>query len=529
MLFWLLVGVLAVVVAGTLLLALTRRPPPSPPRAEHDLEVFRAQLRELERDVEAGRIGPDEARAARTEIQRRMLNVTPGSAADAAPGSASGAPGRRSTAASPAWPTLALAFVVPGVALGLYLWLGNPGTPSVETPARPLTVPGTADGGSATAEQRLPDVETMMARLEARLADNPDDLAGWITLARSAAAIGQFERALDAYDRAVALAPEVADIHSGRGEILTVLAGGAPDARARAAFRKALELDPGNARARYYMALASEQDGNPEAALEALIALLRDAPADAPWRAPVRAKAAAIASALGKDPDAVLPPPAAGAATADAGGSAPVHDAAAVARLEARLNENPKDYQGWIALAEARAAQGDKDAARAALQRGREVYKGAPFVQQQLARAARRLGLDEAGDAGSGPRGPSAEDVEAAREMSPQEQLAMIRSMVSGLAERLKSTPEDLKGWRMLARSYAVLGERPAAAQAYRHVLSLVPEDPDALYFLGEEAERQGERAQALDYWSRLLAQLPPGSADHAQLKSRIERLQADR
>ncbi|MDR5740367.1 MULTISPECIES: tetratricopeptide repeat protein [unclassified Caballeronia] len=56
-----------------------------------------------------------------------------------------------------------------------------------------------------------------------------------------------------------------------------------------------------------------------------------------------------------------------------------------------------------------------------------------------------------------------------------------IEVMVSRLAARMSRTPDDAKGWTMLARSYAVL-ERPAdAAAAYRRALALTPRDPDLL------------------------------------------------
>ena len=68
---------------------------------------------------------------------------------------------------------------------------------------------------------------------------------------------------------------------------------------------------------------------------------------------------------------------------------------------------------------------------------------------------------------------PTQEDIKSANDMSEKERENFIRSMVEQLAERLKSNPEDLNGWRRLARSYRVLGEMQKAAIADRRVKEL--------------------------------------------------------
>ena len=520
---WLFFGALGLVAAGVLLFGLLRRPGAAATRAEHDLEVFRAQLRELEREVEAGLVGAGESEAARIEIQRRML------AADGARAGGKAAQAPRSGRVV----AVVVSLAVPGAAFALYLTLGSPNTPSVPFADRAA---GTTQAAGAPTGQVIPDVETMMARLQQRLAENPDDLQGWITLGQSLLVLGRHDEAIRAYEQGLALDDQVAFLHSARGEALIRAANGAVTEAARAAFQRALALDGTDTRARFYLAVAKEQDGDRTGALDGLVALLESAPPDAAWYAGAREYAVALATDMGLDPDAALPPPRAAA-------EAPpqVSPATAVERLEARLEANPKDYQGWIALAEARAAVGDREGARAALDRGAEVYEGAPFVLQQFRQTAAALGLDGA----EAPRGPSAEDVEAAGEMSPEDQQAMIRGMVEGLAERLREAPDDPEGWRMLARSYGVLGETEKAVEAHRRLAEMLPDDPtvqldyaeaiiatqdegapptrelmatlrqvlaldaanaDALYYLGEASQRQGDLTAAALYWNRLLA-----------------------
>ncbi|MDP6174969.1 MAG: hypothetical protein QGF09_12450, partial [Rhodospirillales bacterium] len=52
-------------------------------------------------------------------------------------------------------------------------------------------------------------------------------------------------------------------------------------------------------------------------------------------------------------------------------------------------------------------------------------------------------------------------------------QMMEIRAMVQRLAERLKKEPNDLEGWRMLARSYRVLGEKQKVAQVEARIKAL--------------------------------------------------------
>jgi cytochrome c-type biogenesis protein CcmH len=460
MTLWLILGAMAAAVAVILALSLRRGRPRPDDAAEHDMAVYRAQLRELDRDRERGVLEGNELEAAQLEVQRRLL------AADQA---------RRAQGDETPRPAgwglpIALAVVVPLGAGALYLWLGHPGLGSLPFAERQRAASAEEGGGA------MPDVAAMMARLRDRLAQQPDDLKGWIMLGRSAAALGDYDEAIAAYRRAAALDGEQAEIYAALGEAQVLAAGGVVTEPARRSLEDALARDPANPRARFYLAIAREQDGDKEGALTDLAALLADAPAGAGWAEGVRRKATALAEALGRDPASVLPPPAAQA-------------------------EPPADGGGDSAVAD----------------------------------------------------------------MSPEQQQAMIRGMVGRLAARLEDQPDDAQGWRMLGRSYAVLGEPEKAAEAYGRAAQLLPDDPgvqldhaaallsasgtgappaeavatlesivdhdpknaDALYYLGEVRRRQGDPAAAAQLWQRLLAQLPEGSEDRAWLKAQLDALPA--
>ena len=92
-----------------------------------------------------------------------------------------------------------------------------------------------------------------------------------------------------------------------------------------------------------------------------------------------------------------------------------------------------------------------------------------PAVEKALARVA----PGEAMPAPAAPSqpGPSEEQIAAAQDMPEGDRAAMIESMVSGLATRLKDEPADVEGWLKLIRSYVVLGRTDAAAEAARSAL----------------------------------------------------------
>ncbi|MCG8593521.1 MAG: c-type cytochrome biogenesis protein CcmI [Kiloniellales bacterium] len=544
MVLWFVFAAMAIAAAGLLVSSFLRQPDASGERADYELEVCRAQLRELERDFERGVVTEDEVEAAKVEIQRRIL------AADSARGA------RTSAAASPldqALPVV-LGALLPLAAFGLYAWLGSPGLtgPAVTVAERPA---------SGQQQSSLPDVQGMISQLKGRLAEQPQDIDGWITLGQSYMTIGRYMDAVSAFDRALEIRGNLPFVNASRGEALVFAAEGRIPQEARAAFRKTLEDDPAEPRARFYLAMAAEQDGEPRKALDGLTALLAEAPPGADWARAVRHRATVLAEQLGEDPAEVLPVAPVVAAATGAERSA-AETAADPEELAARLAENPKDYQGWIALARLRAAAGDEAGARAALQSGAEAYPSAPFVQQQLQQAAAELGLENGGRA---PRGPTAEDIQAAQNMSESEQQEMIRGMVDGLAARLETEPEDVEGWRMLARSYGVLGETDKAAEVHKKIITMVPEDagarvdyaealiaagnptapppqeavaaleqalvldeanPDALFHLGEAARRKGDVAGAGLYWQRLLDQLPQGTEERSWLQQRIDELE---
>lgn len=235
---------------------------------EAGIAVYRDQLEELDRDVEKGILPETEAASARIEISRRLL-----AAADADPQESSISPLRQNRAIG-----LGIAAALPLFVLGLYLTMGSPGLsgqPYAERLAQPLA--------------QLP-VEGLVARLEQRLKEEPDDAQGWRLIAPVYLQLGRYGDAITAFGTIMQLEGRDADALAGIGEALTLSENGLVPEPARQAFEAALRENPTHPRARYYRALSIAQTDDLSDALEEWQALLADAPEGAPWAAAVEAQ-----------------------------------------------------------------------------------------------------------------------------------------------------------------------------------------------------------------------------------------------
>ncbi len=94
--------------------------------------------------------------------------------------------------------------------------------------------------------------------------------------------------------------------------------------------------------------------------------------------------------------------------------------------------------------------------------------------------------------AGGTARGPSAADIDAARDMTPEERQQMIRGMVGQLSSRLAEEGGPVEDWARLISSLGVLGETDRASAIYAEAQTVFAESPEALDMLRGAAERAG-------------------------------------
>jgi cytochrome c-type biogenesis protein CcmH len=363
---------------------------------------------------------------------------------------------------------VSLFVLVGGVAL--YLQLGTPSLPDA-----PYAAHSTVSGTHRETEHR--DIRVAAAKLAERLQADPNNAEGWLLYARTESLLGDWEKAGDAYHHAINLGRTSPDVYAGLGEMLVLSMGGIVTPAAHDAFAKALAAEPQNDVARYYLALADAQAGEEQRAIDGWMNLAAGLPEDSPMREQ-------IANGIQQ-------------AAKDSGIAAPA------------------------------------------------IPKGLPEPSAATA-------------------GVPLPDQMAAGQITPPQRTAMIRGMVAQLAAKLQTQPNDLDGWMKLGRAYAVLGEINMASDAYEHAARLKPGDvdvrlqavgmllgglkpgdplppvalsllkevqavapnqPEALWYLGIVAAREGHPDIARADWTKLLAQMPPDGDDTELVKEALAAL----
>ena len=363
-----------------------------------DVEIYKAQLAEVERDVARGVVNETEAEALRTEIARRLL------AADAQ--NTAKTTQHRST---PLWATLAAGAAAMAGAVGIYLSVGAPGYGDMPLAARlnnleirSETRPSQAVAQRAylaTIERAAPEPRhlALVEELREAVAERPEDLRGLALLARNEAILGDFNAAISAQQRIIDVKPttDAAD-HRDLAELMIVATGGYVSPEAENELYEALNRDARDGAALYYLGLMHDQAGRPDRAFALWRPLLEEAQPNAPWL---------------------------------------------------------------------------------------------PLISDQILRVAEQAGIRYVLPEG---RGPSAEDIAAAQEMSPEDRAAMIQDMVEGLAERLAAQGGPPEDWARLIAAQAVLGNLETAQAILSEAREVFSDRAEALTLFAQIAAIQG-------------------------------------
>ncbi len=398
MIFWTIAGILGLAAVVAIVAPLTRGSRKAADRGEHELAVLKDQLAEIERDRSALRLADAEADAARLEVERRILAQVD-RVAERSDRARDDVRIRRFLAAA------VVIVGLPAGTLALYLVAGSPGLPD-----QPLAARSEERARMAEIAERRQGLVEMVEGLERRLADQPDDVDGWKLLGRTRLTLEDPEMAVLAFARAAEIGGD-AEAYAELGEALVRRDRGAVTLEARNAFQAALDRAPGDPRARYYLGLADLQGGEDEAGLRTWLALEADTPADAPWRATLQARIAEAAAETGIDVAAlreemgVRRPTASGPrgpseADVAAARDMPADDRLAMIRgmveeLEARLQEDPSDVEGWSRLGRSWGVLGDPEKSLAAYREAAERAPDRVDVLLDYARALFPPGTDD--------------------------------------------------------------------------------------------------------------------------------------
>ena len=403
--FGIIAAGLALVVSALLAAALRAGRVQAQAAASYDVQVYRDQLAEVDRDLARGTINAEDAARVRTEVSRRIL------AADAGARQPDNARSGRGSLGL-ALGLGALLLVGSGV---LYWRLGALGYGDLSLKSRiEMAAERRADRPTQkqaeaaqtavpAAQDENPEYAALIEQLRTAVAQRPDDLQGHILLAQTEARLGNFAQAADAQAVVLRLkgdAATVADLTT-QAELLIFAAGGYVSPAAEDALRRALNIDDTDGSARFYWGEMLIQTGRPDLGFRLWDSLLRAGPEDAPWIAPIRARIPELAELAGVNGYTPPQAQARGPNQQDidnAAGMTPQERMQMIEGMVSSLSDRLATEGGpateWARLVTALSVLGRQDDARAVLVDARATFADDPTALDTLTGAAEQAGLE---------------------------------------------------------------------------------------------------------------------------------------
>ncbi len=223
---------------------------------EGNVEALRVQRREVVSDHARGLIDDIERDRVLDELTARLAEqISP----ESKPQQQSAASGKNS--AKPAWMLgFVLSVLVVGSAVGGYaMWGAHQARQLAPTAGGVASV----DPDQPMSEQQ---VLALVENLARKMQSNPDDAKGWMLLARSQNALGQWAAAASAYERAVALTTGDVQLLSmllaDYADVQAMLQEGVFAGKPMALIQRALKLDANNTKALALAGTAEMRAGN---------------------------------------------------------------------------------------------------------------------------------------------------------------------------------------------------------------------------------------------------------------------------
>ena len=187
---------------------------------------------------------------------------------------------------------------------------------------------------------------------------------------------------------------------------------------------------------------------------------------------------------------------------------------AALATFEEVLAINANDERARFFKGVAKVQKGDN---QGGIDEWLALYKIAPVdaewtgdLRSRIEETAQQAGIDvstklaqarpagaaaaqaSAASAHPGPAGPSAADIEDAKQLSAEDRQAMVSGMVDRLAGRLETSPKDPDGWIMLIRSRMAMNDAEKARAALEKAKSVFADEPETQQRIVQAAQAMG-------------------------------------
>ncbi len=262
--FWVAAAVLVIVALLFLLPPLIRKGKPVslPGRRGINIAVYRDQLKEMETDRANGLLTDEQFNEAKIELEARL-------AEDAIDATEEPAPVNRGGRVL----GYTLAGVLPALAVGLYMLLGNPG--AIGAVAEAQASPDMAQGEH--------NIMKMIQQVEEKAKADPNNVEAWSMLAKTYAVVDHWPEALAAYEKAIALAPNAPAVMTGYAEALAITNNRVLKGKPIELVLKALETSPDDLKGLELAGIYNFQEKNYGQAAYYFKHLLKQMPPESPY------------------------------------------------------------------------------------------------------------------------------------------------------------------------------------------------------------------------------------------------------
>ena len=236
-------------------------------RREQNIHFAKQRLAELDRQLENHSISDEDYQSLKSEIEANLADDLDLAETDSTPG-ASGVDKSNAVVIA------LLCSLIPFATLALYQVTGTPEALNIQ-----LT---SVENVTSSSGQNLSDINDMVAKLEQRLAQEPNDIKGWTILSRTYLALRRYAESIAANKRLLELNGEDPNVYAALADATAMQAGGQLAGQASEYLQKALALDSNNFQALWMSGLAAAEIGDQELARrhwDRLMPLLADQPA----------------------------------------------------------------------------------------------------------------------------------------------------------------------------------------------------------------------------------------------------------
>ncbi len=371
-----------------------------------DLEVYKDQLVNIDKELSRGIITIDEAERIKAEVSRRILELGK----------------RKQFALKKETKVSGLIFTIISLIIlivgGSYIYkeLGAPGYENISQSQR-IKNANEILKGRASQEQLLQDRDSqqilktpdgdygeLVKKLRQKVAERPTDAEGLKLLVGIEAKIGNIDEAVKAQKQFLSVLGDSASDADffNYADLLINQVDGVVSPEAEKALRSALRISPQNGGAKYYIGLMLAQNDRPDLALRLWKQLLKTDNLEAPWIPLIRSDIERLAVLAGDTkfelPTIELNP---GPNAEDIDNASQMSNEereemirGMVSRLSERLSNDGGTPSEWARLINALGVLGEIQSAESAWKEAKNIFKGSPTSLEILNTAAQNIGLE---------------------------------------------------------------------------------------------------------------------------------------